>query len=58
MKCKKTEHGIELIPENDFDAECLRHLERQTNVSIKFEDTWNKSGNLHLEGKGHPWDER
>ena len=58
MKCKKTEYGIELVSETDYERECLKHLERQRSVTIKFEDLWNKSGNLQIAGKPDPWDER
>jgi hypothetical protein len=58
MKCKKTEYGVELIPETDHERECLKHLERQSSVTITFEDTWNKTGNLQIEGKPHPWDKQ
>lgn len=58
MKCKMTECGVELIPENDYEIECLKHLERQNSVSISFQDNWDKTGNLKLEGKPHPWDKK
>lgn len=57
MKCKKTEYGIELIPESQFEKDCLRHLYTRQPVTAKFEDEWDCKGNLILEGKPHPWDE-
>ncbi len=55
VKCKITEHGVELIPENKFEQECLKHLEKQGEIKMSFEDDWNKSGNLKLEGKPDLW---
>lgn len=56
MKCKKTQYGIELIPENNFEIECLKHLFDHKPVSVVFEDNWNNTGNLIVQGKPHPWD--
>lgn len=56
MKCKKTEYGIELIPETDFERDCLRHVQEQVNVTLQFEDAWNRTGNLKIEGQPHHWD--
>lgn len=58
MKCKKTEHGVELIPESDYEKECLLHIKHQDNVKIEFEDTWNNTGNLIIQGEPHPWDKK
>lgn len=58
MKVKRTEHGVELTAESDFESECLRHLRRQGTVTIKFEDDWNSKGCLRIEGQSHPWDKR
>lgn len=59
MKCKKTEFGIELVAESDYEQECLKHLDsKKGSLTINFEDSWNKSGTLKIEGKPHPWDER
>ncbi len=56
MKCKKTEYGIELIPETDFEIDCLKHLHSKKTIKIHFEDTWDCKGNLILEATPHPWD--
>lgn len=55
MKIKKTEYGVELIPESSFEVECLKHLRNQTSIFMKFEDEWDQKGNLKIEGKPHPW---
>jgi len=56
MKCKKTQYGIELIPENDFEVECLKHLFNHKPISASFTDNWNNSGNLIIQWQPHPWD--
>lgn len=56
MKIKKTEHGIELIPETPFEKECLVHLARQNSITVKFEDQWDQTGPVKIEGQPHPWD--
>lgn len=55
MKVKKTEHGIELEPENELEKECLRHIAGKS-LTAKFEDAWNRTGDLKIEFQPHPWD--
>ena len=57
MKIKKTVNGVELEPETSYEIECLKHLTNQSSLNVSFTDAWNKSGNLKIEGKLHPWDE-
>lgn len=54
MKVIKLENGIQLKPENDFEKECLKHIHGKT-LSVKFEDEWDRKGDLKLEFKPHPW---
>lgn len=56
MKVKKTECGVELEPETLHERECLEHLHRQSQVTMKFDDDWDNTGNLTIEGRPHPWD--
>lgn len=55
MKIKKLELGVELIPENDYERECLKHIANKQ-VVVKFEDSWDQSGNLSIKFSPHPWD--
>lgn len=55
MKVIKTEHGIDLIPETDFEKECIRHIAGKI-LTAKFEDDWNNSGNLEIRFQPHKWD--
>lgn len=56
MQIKKTEYGVELEAETPYEQECLKHLHRQGRVTMKFDDDWDNTGNLTIEGKPHPWD--
>lgn len=58
MKLKKTEHGVEFTAETAYEKECLEHLANQSQISVSFEDRWNRTGSLKIEGKPHPWDEK
>lgn len=58
MKVKKTEFGVELIAESDYESECLRHLRHQGTITIEFEDQWEQKGCLRIEGQPHPFDRR
>ena len=55
MKVEKTKHGIKLIPESDWDRECLGHIDSKK-VTCHFEDQWDKKGNFLIEFEPHPWD--
>jgi len=55
MKVIKLEHGIQLKPENDFERECLKHIHGKS-LTPKFEDEWDRKGDMRLEFKPHPWD--
>lgn len=55
MQVIKTQYGIELIPENEFEKDCIKHIASKS-LEAKFEDQWNQCGNLKLEFKPHARD--
>lgn len=55
MKAKKTEHGIELIPENAFEEDCLKHIVNKTLIA-KYQDQWESKGTVIVAFQPHPWD--
>lgn len=57
MKVKKTEHGIELEPENRYEEECLNHIAGKA-LTAKHQDQWERKGPVTIEFKPHPWDEK
>lgn len=57
MKIEKTELGIKLTPETDWEKECLNHIDGK-NVSAHFEDRWERKGNFLIEFDPHPWDKK
>jgi hypothetical protein len=54
MKVIRSEHGIELIPETEFEKECLRLIANRA-VTPVWTDSWNRSGNLKIEAKEPDW---
>ena len=56
MKIKKTEYGVELVPENDHEKECLKHIMGKGPLSAKHEDVWDQKGPVKIQFKPHPWD--
>lgn len=46
MKVKKREDGIDLVPESNFERDCLKDLKGRSIKKIYFEDKWESSGNL------------
>lgn len=51
MKVIKRENGIELVPETDFEKECLSHIYSKGISKIEWTDSWERKGNLKLEGR-------
>lgn len=54
MKVIAHENGIELVPETEFEKQCLKKIAHET-VSMKWTDEWNQSGNLKIEAKDNDW---
>lgn len=40
MKVIKKENGIELIPESDFERDCLRHIADKGHLKAAYKDAW------------------
>ena len=55
MKVIKKEDGIDLVPETEFEKECIKHIAGKT-ITAKFEDSWNRTGNLEIKFEAHKWD--
>ncbi len=55
MTVIKHETGIELVPENEFERECLNHIANKP-VAAQWTDSWERKGNLKLEFPKHEWD--
>jgi hypothetical protein len=54
MKVIKHENGIELVPETDFEIECLRHIANRS-IHAEWTDKWDSSGNLKVEFPKDSW---
>ena len=50
MKVIKHENGVDLIPETDFEKECIKHISNKQ-LTAEFEDNWDQKGNLQLRFK-------
>jgi hypothetical protein len=46
MKIERTEHSIKLLPESEFEKECLNILRNSSIKSKEFSDAWNGTGPL------------
>lgn len=55
MKVIKKEDGIDLVPETEFERECVKHIAGKS-ITAKFEDSWNRTGNLEIKFEIHTWD--
>lgn len=56
MKITKTENGITLKPESDFERECLQHIADHKTVALEWSDSWNRTGDLHATFKPDSYD--
>lgn len=54
MQVIKTQYGIELIPENEFERDCLRHIANKS-INAKWTDNWNQKDNLKIEFPADSW---
>ncbi|MHC4315219.1 MAG: hypothetical protein ACYSW3_22470 [Planctomycetota bacterium] len=54
MKIEKLESGIKLIPETDFEKECLKHIANKT-LKSSSQDTWHQTGPVTLAFDGNSW---
>ena len=55
MTITKRENGISLVPETEFEKECLRHIYGKA-LKTQWEDNWNQTGGLEITFEPHPWD--
>lgn len=46
MKIERTEYSVKLLPESQFERECLKLLKDSSIKSKQFEDAWNGTGPL------------
>lgn len=49
MKIEKREDGINLIPESDFELECLRWMKNEIVARMQFENAWERKGKLIID---------
>lgn len=56
MKIKRDENSIELVPETDFEKECLMCLQKHPIKSVQWEDSWERKGNLIFTLKTDLWE--
>jgi hypothetical protein len=54
MKVIRHEDGITLVPESDYERECLKVIYGKALKTV-YEDSWNRTGNLKLEFNADPW---
>lgn len=54
MKAIIVENGIDLIPETEFDRDCIAKIMNKTLIA-KFQDDWDNKGNMQLRFEMHPW---
>jgi hypothetical protein len=58
MRIEAGEHEVRLRPETDFERVQLERLRQHGIESVKWTDDWDRKGDLVIELKRHPWDER
>lgn len=56
MRIERQENSIRLVPESDWERDCLRSLKNRGIEKMEFEDYWNQVGYLQLDFTVHPWD--
>lgn len=56
MKIELQEKSIRLLPENNWEIECLNKLHQHGIDKLQFQDSWNNTGYLQLNFPIHPWD--
>lgn len=49
MKVEKRENGITLIPESDFEIECLKWMKKEVIEKMYFEDNWEQKGRFYID---------
>jgi len=54
MKVIKKENGIQLIPESDFERDCLAHIADKGNLKSEWDDAW-VPRNLEITFQEHKW---
>lgn len=54
MKVEKHEDGIELIPENEFERDCLKHIIGKR-ITAQWVNSWEPQSNLKIEFPKDEW---
>ncbi len=48
MRLERAENSIGLVPETQFEIDCLKELRTREIISKEFDDAWNQRGALYI----------